>query len=645
MMQFEIPTERPSIIKVIGVGGGGSNAVNHMFKLGIKGVDFIVCNTDNQALDKSPVPTKIQLGPGLTQGLGAGAVPEVGKQAALENIDELKEILRHGTRMVFITAGMGGGTGTGAAPIIAATARELGILTVGIVTIPFGFEGKKRKAQADAGVEEMRKNVDTLLVVCNDKLREIYGDLKLREAFGHADDILAVAAKSIAEIITTTLHINVDFADIQTVMKESGVAIMGSAFAEGENRSAIAVERALHSPLLNDNSIEGARYILLNITSGDTEITMDEMTEITDHVQERAGHTAEVIMGVGTDETLGNKINVTVIATGFKTKDQLDTVISVEDRVTKYDISGTVINPSAINDTAPDTAINDESTAFSENSFDETLSVAEIEAGSEGDDSDGGMFLFIKDPEVPAIDEIEIQVEMLTETEIEAEVEVETEAETELPVLESAVPEELVMNIEESVADETEPFEMTFEFESDSTSAEVVNIEMSEDGVVNEIEGLTEMDLESIGDEQIMNSERSSELSLESTVVFEIKNEQIDPNTPFVFIKPQEQIEEEQPMASYIKESPAEQMASDDDAKRKAMERMNKIRQMNLNMKYNTPDGLNDMEREPAYKRRGFQFENSNSVNTEISKLSLSGDNDGKPEIKPNNPFLHDRVD
>ncbi|MFM7079176.1 MAG: cell division protein FtsZ, partial [Bacteroidota bacterium] len=411
-MQFEIPTERPSIIKVIGVGGGGSNAVNHMFKLGIKGVDFIVCNTDNQALDKSPVPTKIQLGPGLTQGLGAGAVPEVGKQAALENIYELKEILRHGTRMVFITAGMGGGTGTGAAPIIAATARELGILTVGIVTIPFGFEGKKRKAQADAGVEEMRKNVDTLLVVCNDKLREIYGDLKLREAFGHADDILAVAAKSIAEIITTTLHINVDFADIQTVMKESGVAIMGSAFAEGENRSAIAVERALHSPLLNDNSIEGARYILLNITSGDTEITMDEMTEITDHVQERAGHTAEVIMGVGTDETLGNKINVTVIATGFKTKDQLDTVISVEERVTKYDISGTVITPSAINTVPAENNVeaHDESTTYSENTSDENAAVVEVETTIDDSETDGGMFLFIKETEVEAISEPEAEI-------------------------------------------------------------------------------------------------------------------------------------------------------------------------------------------------------------------------------------------
>ncbi|MFN8235773.1 MAG: cell division protein FtsZ [Bacteroidia bacterium] len=318
MMNFEfMPKELPSIIKVIGVGGGGSNAVNHMYKLGIRGVDFVVCNTDAQALEMSPVPRKIQLGPSLTEGRGAGSIPEVGKQSAIENIDELKAILSDNTKMVFITAGMGGGTGTGAAPIIAGVAREMGILTVGIVTVPFAFEGRKRKQQADAGIEELKNSVDTLLIICNDKLREIHGNLKLNTAFGYADNVLATAAKSIAEVISVTLHINVDFADVQTVMRDSGVAIMGAAQSSGEGRAIRAAELALDSPLLNDNNIEGARHILLNITSGKEEITMDEMGDITDYIQQKAGQTAEIIMGVGTDDSLGDKISVTIIATGF----------------------------------------------------------------------------------------------------------------------------------------------------------------------------------------------------------------------------------------------------------------------------------------------------------------------------------------
>jgi cell division protein FtsZ len=319
-MIFDLPKEQSSIIKVIGVGGGGSNAVNHMYRLGIKGVDFIVCNTDHQALDVSPVPTKIQLGATLTGGMGAGSIPEVGRNAAIENLDQIKDILSRNTKMVFITAGMGGGTGTGAAPVIAATAREMGILTVGIITIPFAFEGKKRKAQAEEGLEEIKKNVDTLLVVCNDKLREIHGNLKLAEAFAHADNVLSNAAKSIAEIISITLHINVDFEDVRTVMQNSGVAIMGSASATGENRALKAVELALNSPLLNDNNIKGARYVLLSITSGTDDITMDELGEITDFIQEESGHTAELIHGYGTDESLGDKVNVTIIATGFNAK-------------------------------------------------------------------------------------------------------------------------------------------------------------------------------------------------------------------------------------------------------------------------------------------------------------------------------------
>ncbi len=320
MMQFELPNVEGSIIKVFGVGGGGSNAVNHMYRMGIKGVDFIICNTDKQALDKSPVPIKIQLGGQLTKGLGAGSIPEVGRDAAIESIEEIKAYLADNTQMVFITAGLGGGTGTGAAPVIASIARELGILTVGIVTLPFMFEGKKRKQQAEEGLEEMKKYVDTLLVIGNDKLREIYGNLKMSEAFAHADNVLTGAAKSIAEIISLHMHINVDFNDVKTVMKDSGVAIMGSATASGEKRALKAVEGALTSPLLNDNDISGARHVLLNIMSGGDDIDMDEFGEITDYIQEAAGGTAELITGYGTDPTLGDNVSVTIIATGFKSK-------------------------------------------------------------------------------------------------------------------------------------------------------------------------------------------------------------------------------------------------------------------------------------------------------------------------------------
>lgn len=316
MIKFDMPKEQPSIIKVIGVGGGGSNAVNHMYTQGIKGVDFMVCNTDMQALIASPVPAKIQLG----EGLGAGAIPEVGRKAALDKIEEIKTAIGENTKMVFITAGMGGGTGTGAAPIIAATAKEMGILTVGIVTIPFAFEGKNRRNQADFGITDLKENVDTLLIICNDRIRQIYGNLSLKNAFSHADDVLTTAAKGIAEIITGNGYINVDFNDVYTVMHNGGSAIMGHAIAEGENRAIQAVEEALSSPLLNDSNIKGSSQVLLYISSSSDETnmaTMDEIGEISDYIQEAAGSSANIIFGTGFDESLGNKLSIIVIATGY----------------------------------------------------------------------------------------------------------------------------------------------------------------------------------------------------------------------------------------------------------------------------------------------------------------------------------------
>jgi cell division protein FtsZ len=318
IMNFDLPVERSSIIKVIGVGGGGSNAVNHMFQQGIKGVNFVVCNTDAQALNSSPVPVKIQIGESLTEGRGAGNKPDIGRQAAIENLDNVMEAISSNTKMVFITAGMGGGTGTGAAPVIAKAAREAGILTVAIVTIPFRFEGYQRINQAIDGISELKEYVDSLLVINNEKLREIHGDLKLSEAFSRADNILTIAAKGIAEIITVHGYVNVDFADVETVMINSGVAIMGSGTSKGDNRAVCAIEEALNSPLLNSNDITGAKSILLNIASGENEISMDEVGEITDFVNSVAAEDVLIIWGTSLDSTLEDNVSVTIIATGFE---------------------------------------------------------------------------------------------------------------------------------------------------------------------------------------------------------------------------------------------------------------------------------------------------------------------------------------
>lgn len=323
MIHFEIPKNQSSILKVIGVGGGGGNAVNYMFNLGIEGVDFVICNTDSQALALSPVPNKIQLGPHLTQGLGAGANPEIGKQASEESLEDITKILKVNTRMAFITAGMGGGTGTGGAPVVSKICRDLGILTVGIVTMPFTYEGRKRMKQAQEGIDRMREHVDTILIVSNDKLRQQFGNLPFTQAFAKADDILATAAKCITDVINTTGQINVDFADVCTVMKNGGVAILGSASVAGDNRALHAVEQALNSPLLNDNDIRGAKWLLLNINSaaGEFEHTMDEAEAIQAYVQQQAGENCDVILGMGHDPSLADKISVTVIATGFNHKD------------------------------------------------------------------------------------------------------------------------------------------------------------------------------------------------------------------------------------------------------------------------------------------------------------------------------------
>src|ERR1700761_774222 len=331
MIHFDLPKEKSSIIKVIGVGGGGSNAVNHMFAQNIEGVNFIICNTDAQAIAQSRVPNKVQLGPHLTQGLGAGANPDIGRQATEESLEEIKQILEVNTKMAFITAGMGGGTGTGGAPIISKICKDLGILTVGIITTPFSYEGRKRQLQAEEGIRSMKQYVDTLLVISNDKLRHQFGNLKMKEAFAKADNVLATAAKCITDVINSTGQINVDFADVCTVMRNGGVAILGSATAKGENRAQHAIENALNSPLLNDSDIRGARWILININSaeGEHEFTMDEVEVIQTHLLSQAGEYSDVILGLGYDNTLGASLGITLIATGFEHRDPF-TIKAVE---------------------------------------------------------------------------------------------------------------------------------------------------------------------------------------------------------------------------------------------------------------------------------------------------------------------------
>jgi len=371
LIEFGFPSSGSSIIKVIGVGGGGGNAVNYMYKQGLKDVDFVICNTDAQALENSPIPVKIQLGESLTQGRGAGNMPEKGQQSAIENLDDVTEILANGTKMVFITAGMGGGTGTGAAPVIARAAKEMGILTVAIVTIPFRFEGRQRIKQAIEGIEELSKVVDSLLVINNEKLSEIYGDLKLSTAFAKADDVLSTAAKGIAEIITLHGYINVDFEDVKTVMTDSGVAVMGSASASGDDRAIVAIREALTSPLLNNNDVRGACNILLNITSGTEEVTMDEVGEITDYVNEAVGDSAVIIWGTGHDDSLENQVSVTIVATGFITDDIPEMIQRPKSHQSNMDKAKALVKPASFKSNPTSTVMGKSESKYGKSSVSE----------------------------------------------------------------------------------------------------------------------------------------------------------------------------------------------------------------------------------------------------------------------------------
>jgi cell division protein FtsZ len=575
MIRFDLPKENSSIIKVIGVGGGGSNAVNHMFTQGIKGVDFIVCNTDKQALEKSPIPMKIQLGGTLTQGLGAGSIPEVGRNSAIESIDHIKSILAEHTKMIFITAGMGGGTGTGAAPVIAQAARELDVLTVGIVTIPFAFEGKRKRQQAELGIEEMKKNVDCLLVIANDKLREIYGNLSISESFAQADNVLTSAAKSIAELISITKKMNVDFNDVSTAMKNSGVALMSSGSATGENRAIKAVEQALNSPLLNDNDITGARYVLLDLTSGNEEITMDELGEITDFLQDATGMSADIKIGYDVDPALGDRVNVTIIATGFNASPIPAALIKEEKRtVLKLDEAQEIKQPIS----SPTNA-----------SIETEMYIRKVETAEEK---------AVESPvsEFNPVNNSTVQNEMTWENN-PANVNTSNQEEiTRVDLFSGA-----------DTANQVTTHEESKEFTWSNTSNETPAVE----------------DPDNHRDKTPDDSKKYFIL----TDSFEEKAEE------------KKAVKEEEKTENWA----ADKQVTAEDQQKLNLERLARIRELNAKLK--TTNGLNDLENEPAYKRRNISLNNvSHSSESQMSKFGIDG-NGKNGDIKTNNSFLHDNVD
>jgi cell division protein FtsZ len=615
-MKFELPKDSSSIIKVIGVGGGGSNAVNHMYRQGIKGVDFVVCNTDQQALDISPVPLKIQLGAGLTEGRGAGSIPEVGMNAALENLDEIKEILANNTKMLFVTAGMGGGTGTGAAPVIASIAKEMGILTVGIVTVPFVFEGRKRRQQANDGIERMRQSVDTLLIINNDKLREMFGNLTLGNAFSQADDVLTTAAKGIAEVISVTGAINVDFNDVNTVMRDSGYAIMGSAQAEGENRAIVAVQRALSSPLLNDNNIAGAKYVLLNITYGDNEVLMDEIADITDFIQDEAGSTADVIWGHGYDDTLGDKLSVTIIATGFNATPNVGLLPKAPEKITV-----------SLEEDRP------------------TMITQPIESPVQGA-VESSINLFMQStPPVAATPPVVEQPIMFKKEETPI-----SSPSVEQPTLFSSAvtpPVDEVVTSPVSEEKEVPSFEThsedivattTTEWEFEANVQEDLNEEVSEVIATQTEEPIKRVWLDEENETSFTSADSGSAApSNDGIIRYSLSDDDETPQTPVA----------EQSGITFSTNITESQPTVENNAELTRM-RIDRIRQNSLKMR--TQQGLNDLENEPAYMRRNIHLEEpKHSSESSLSRFSLKEfeDENGNKRtgLSGNNSFLHDNVD
>lgn len=638
-ISFDLPKNQSNVIKVIGVGGGGSNAINHMFQQGIKGVDFIVCNTDSQALQNSSVPNKIQLGVHLTEGLGAGANPEVGQQSAIESISDIEKMLDSNTKMVFITAGMGGGTGTGAAPVIAQLAKERDILTVGIVTIPFQFEGKVRSEQALLGVERLRKQVDSLIVINNNKLREVYGNLGFKAGFSKADEVLATASRGIAEVITHHYTQNIDLKDAKTVLSNSGTAIMGSSTAIGENRAKEAIVAALDSPLLNDNKITGAKNVLLLIVSGTNEITIDEIGEINDHIQAEAGFNANIIMGVGEDESLGESIAVTIIATGFDIEQQNE-IVNTEPKKIIH-------------------ALEDEQRMGRDlsnrpvQSFDFSVPVAEEKKIPVIEDK---VIFSLEEPEI-----IPVKVEPIAEvsdlvktTEFIKNIDVEFHivspiAEHEFYIttpevreMEVREPEFVIQKEEEQITfsfdipvakpviETPKPDRILFDLSDDTREIQVnqpVQVvpvtEVNQNGIVKySLEDYMELENELLQSKPVAKVEEPIDRELDLQVK-EVETPKFN-NPSFEEISPLE-------------------MTIEQTLKKRADERRAKMKEFNYKF-HNNPSRVDEFEKEPAYKRMGIDL-TSNQADNSKSRMSLGTDSNDDLQLRSNNSFLHDNVD
>ncbi len=632
-ISFDLPKNQSNVIKVIGVGGGGSNAINHMFKQGIKGVDFIVCNTDSQALQNSPVPNKIQLGVNLTEGLGAGANPDVGQQSAIESVGDIEKMLDSNTKMVFITAGMGGGTGTGAAPVIAQLAKERNILTVGIVTLPFSFEGKVRQDQARLGIEKLRKQVDSLIVINNNKLREVYGNLGFKAGFSKADEVLATASRGIAEVITHHYTQNIDLRDVKTVLFDSGTAIMGSSNSSGDNRAKEAIVAALDSPLLDDNKITGAKNVLLLIVSGTNEITMDEIAEINEHIQAEAGHNANIIMGVGEDESLGDSIAVTIIATGFNVEQQ-DGIINTEVKKIIHSLEDEqrlvhdlTQKPVDFFQSITDAPIEKKEEKIVFELIEDEVTVEPVVAKVDNDLI--AMNEFIRNLDVT----FEI-VSPIKDIDFQFTTPVVNEIKVVQPQVVPREEEQITFSFDLPVSKpepKVEQDRIIFDLSAATKDIKVNEpiefvpvTELSQNGVIKySLEEYMEIENDLISSKPVAKLEDPIEESLNFTMKV------AEPSKPTY--------------ATHSEDLSPMDMTIEETLKLRADERRRKLKEFNYKF-HNNPSRVEELEKEPAYKRLGVDL-TENQNHNHNSRMSLGTDSNDDVQLRSNNSFLHDNVD
>ncbi len=640
-ISFDLPKNQSNVIKVIGVGGGGSNAINHMFKQGIKGVDFIVCNTDSQALQNSAVPNKIQLGVHLTEGLGAGANPDVGQQSAIESISDIEKMLDQNTKMVFITAGMGGGTGTGAAPVIAQLAKERDILTVGIVTLPFVFEGKVRQDQALIGIEKLRKQVDSLIVINNNKLREVYGNLGFKAGFSKADEVLATASRGIAEVITHHYTQNIDLRDAKTVLSNSGTAIMGSAIAEGTTRAKDAIISALDSPLLNDNKITGAKNVLLLIVSGTNEITLDEIGEINDHIQSEAGFNANIIMGVGEDETLGDAIAVTVIATGFDLEQQNEIVNSEPKKIIHALEDEQKITHNLSNTTVPAFDLDAETPGATEERI--VFELLEEEAPVVAE---------VAEPVVAAYQSITNENDLIVMSEFIKNLDVTFEIVSPINDIDFTftTPEAHAIETAQPKAVQKEE-QATFSFDLPLFKSEPV---AQENKVVfeltaNEINDIKVIDpvqfvpVTEVTENGVIRHSLEEYMEVEQDFAAAVTTDKVAQVVPEELNITMKEIDESSINASEFESISPMEMTIEETLRARADERRRKLKEFNYKF-HNNVSKIDEYEKEPAYKRLGVDL-STNQTNTTNSRISVGTDSNNDLQLRSNNSYLHDNVD